>query len=109
MNAARESVLDRRRALVADSERHRDTLTGTLDVLGRQLALVDAVITAARGVHRHRALLGAAAGLLVLAPLGARQWIGRATWLVPLVVEGFRLARSRGRAGRETPATEEPR
>jgi hypothetical protein len=103
MNAPPGTVADRRRTLILRSDENRRALASVVGGLERQFALADVVIATARRVNRHRALFGVVAVGLVLAPIAARKWLGRAMWMVPLALEGFRLARSIGRARRSSP------
>jgi hypothetical protein len=102
------TLAERRQALIVRSDQERDEVAGIFGGFERKLAVVETVIATARRLHRHRALVGAAAVGLVFAPLAARKWLGRAIWLVPLALEGHRLARDLDEERRTSPRGDAP-
>ena len=93
MSSMLEGVAGRRRALIDRSDRDRAALAATFRSLERQLAVADVIVSTVRRVNRHRALVGAAAAVLILAPLAARTWVRRAMWVLPIIIEGYRAAK----------------
>ena len=104
MSGGTNTPAERRKALIDRSDQKRAELTAIVGGLERTLAVVDMVVVAARRLHRHRTLVGAAGVFLILAPLAARNWIRRILSLAPLALEGFRAARAFGES-RRAPAT----
>ena len=94
MNTPPTTLAEHRKTLVAQSDRERAELAAIFGGLERKLAVADAVVVGARRLTRHRALIGAAGVCLIFAPTGARRWIRRAVWLVPLALEGYRTVKS---------------
>lgn len=104
MSSLLDDVARRRTALVARSDQNRDALIATVGGLENQFAIAEMVVATARRLHWNRGLVGAVALGLLVAPAAARQWVRRALWLAPLVLEGFRMARNTGEARhRDTP------
>jgi len=79
---------------VARSDKHRSILVAAGESLTRRTEPIDSLIAAAVGLRRHRLLAGAAAAGLLVAPIALRAWILPAVWVVPLVLDGYRLGRS---------------
>ncbi|HET6348588.1 MAG TPA: hypothetical protein VFH88_05830 [Candidatus Krumholzibacteria bacterium] len=84
-----------RAALVARSDRNRTEVAGLFGDIRHRLAIAETVVDVARRVRRNRSLVGAITVFTLLAPITARAWLRRAVWMVPLIVEGIRLARGR--------------
>ena len=105
MSSRLDALAARRKDLIARTDRQREELAGMFGAIGNRLGVVEAVVAGARQLHRHRFLAGAAGVFVLLAPVAARTWLRRAFWLVPLAIEGYRLAKS-SRASRRasTPA-----
>lgn len=104
MSARMQALAERRKALVARSDRERAELAALFGGIENRMWLVDTVVAGARRVGRNRFLVGAAGVLLVLAPIAARSWLRRAVWLLPVVIEGYRAVKSRGAAARNAGA-----
>ena len=94
MSSRLQVLADRREALIARSDEERAALGAAFVGIERKFVFVEAGFAAVRRVNRRRALLGAAAAWMVLAPLSARLWIGRLSWWLPLATEGYRLVTS---------------
>ena len=94
MSSRLDALAGRRAVLIDRSDRDRAVLAAAVGSLERQLAVADVIVATVRRVHRHRALVGAVAALLILAPLAARTWVRRAMWVLPLVIEGYRAVKS---------------
>jgi hypothetical protein len=103
MSSPVEGLAGRREALIARSDRERAALAATLGGFEKVIAVAELGVAAARGIQRHRVLVGVATAGLVLAPLAARTWMRRAIWWLPIAIEGYRLARSLGGTRREPP------
>ena len=95
MSAHFDALANRRAALVAESDQNRAAVAESFGAIERRLAVAELVVATARRIHRHRAVIGAVAAWLIIAPRSARSWIGRASALMPFVIEGVRLFRSR--------------
>ena len=110
MSSHLEVLAVRRRDLVARSDENRAALGVVFNGLERRFGIAEVVVSIARRIHRHRFLVGAVAVFLLAAPGGARTWIRRARGWLPLVVEGYRLFRSRDEKRGASPidATDHP-
>lgn len=102
MNSRLRVLAERRMALLVRSDRDRDGLAMTLGGLESKFAVAETVVAAARGLSRHRALVGAAGLFLIFAPIGSRSWIRRAMWLAPLALQGYRTVKARDEARRSS-------
>jgi hypothetical protein len=102
-----DALAGRRRDLVARSDENRVAIAAVTSHLERRLAVAEVVVNVARRLHRHRFLIGAVAVFLLATPGGARKWIRRATGFLPLVMEGFRLFRSRNESRDASPVDDD--
>jgi hypothetical protein len=93
----------RRAELVARLDRDRIAVAESFAAVRGRMKIAEAVVDAARRVNRHRVLVGTLAAFAVVAPLAARTWLRRAAWMLPLVIEGIRLARKTRETRREEP------
>ncbi len=98
MTTRRDALAARRLELVAQSDHNRAALSATVSHLEHQLALAELVVSIARRVHRHRVIIGTAIAWFVVAPRTARSWLARASVLLPWVIQGYRLFKSRDAA-----------
>ena len=96
MNPRLRVLAERRHALIAEADRHRAALAKTVNGVGAEIAIADAVILTVGRVHRHRTLLGAVAVGLILAPAASRKWVRLVMWMAPLALEGYRLVKVLG-------------
>jgi hypothetical protein len=97
------ALAERRRELIACSDQDRAGLASILGGLERKFALAEAVVATARGLSRHRALVGAAGVFVLFAPLAFRSRIRRAMWLAPLALGAYRAVKARREARDESP------
>jgi hypothetical protein len=102
MTGRAQELALRRRELVARSDAQRGAVGATFGDIERRLGFVEAGLSLARRVHRHRALLGAFTVWSVVAPAAAKLWVRRLGWWIPLCLEGFKLAKTLAAARRGT-------
>ena len=95
MSSAPPTAAVRRQALVARCDQERDELIGIAGEIANKLSLADSLVVAARRLHRHRGLVGAAGAFLIFGPQGARNWLRGAISLVPMALAGYRRVDSR--------------
>jgi hypothetical protein len=100
MGATGNDFAQRRAELIARSNRDREAVAEAFGGLARRLSVAETLVRAVRQAKRHKALLGTLAVLGILAPLTARSWLRRASWILPLAIEAFRIAR-RGKSERD--------
>jgi hypothetical protein len=106
VSARQVELVERRKALLARSEENRAELGVIVGGLERKFAVADAVVAAARKLSRYRGLIGAAGLFLILKPVAARKWVRRATWLLPLALQAFRMFKGHDEEPRARPDVE---
>jgi len=89
-----ETIAERRRSLIAQCDADRAALATAFRGVERELHIADRVVAMARGLNRHRVLVGVAAAGLILAPVMARKWIRNAVWWLPIAIEGYRVVKN---------------
>jgi hypothetical protein len=95
MSARLGELAARRLELVAESDQHRAAIGAAFSNVERRLSIAERVFTIARHIHRHRTIIGAIAVWSIVRPRTARKWITAATGILPFVIEGFRILKSR--------------
>jgi hypothetical protein len=100
MSGMLNGLAQRRMALVARADQDRAALVESFSGIQRRLVVAETVVSTVRRMRRNRALLGAIAVFGIVAPLAARKWIRRASFFLPLVIGGVRLAREHRASGR---------
>jgi hypothetical protein len=103
VSAPADSRARARADLLARVAADRAAVADAFSAVRGRLKTAEAVVSVVRRANRDRALTGALAVLAIVAPFAARSWLKRAAWILPLVVEGMRLARS-PRDDRRAPA-----
>jgi phosphatidylglycerophosphate synthase len=88
--------------MVAVCEQDRIELSDAFAAAQRELHVADRVVAAAQRLARHKAILGMMAAGLVLAPVMARKWIRRASWWLPILIQGYRIIRQSSQPKRRT-------
>jgi hypothetical protein len=86
-----EELAERRREIIAACNADRDAIAESLMGMEKELRVADGIVSVARTMNRHRAMVGAAAAGLLLAPAFTRKWIGKVSGWLPLVSEGYRM------------------
>ena len=99
MSAHLDRLAGRRAELVARSDANREALAASFGTIERRLWLVERVVGAARRLHRYGAVAGAVAVGLILAPRSSRSRLRGVVRALPLVIEFFRVVRSRRERG----------
>jgi hypothetical protein len=85
----------RRDVLVASSDQDRAALASAFGGIRGRMGIAETIVSGVRRARRHRTSMGIIVTMLAMvAPFAARRWIRRATWFLPLVIEGVRLAKS---------------
>lgn len=107
MKSHEDRFAERRSALLARSDQDRAALAAIVGGLERKFAVAEVVVATARGLNRHRALIGAAGVGLVFAPAAFRNRIRRALWLVPLALSAYRALRSHAQTRRASSPEDE--
>lgn len=103
MNSRLVALAERRKALVARSDRGRAEFGAIFGGIENRLGVAEVVVASARRLHRHRFLVGAAGVFVLLAPFTFRSWIRRVMWLAPLAVEAYRTVKAHAGARRGSP------
>jgi hypothetical protein len=93
---------ERRLALVGACEGDRRGVAEAFGAIERELHVADRVIAVAQRVSSNRAVMGALAGVLIVAPVLARKWIRRAAWWLPIAIQGYRIIQSSRRKRRSS-------
>ena len=93
MSTSAQSYAQRREELIARLDRDRAAVAGAYTALQRQMRVAETVVGAARTAKKHRGLAVALALAAIVAPFTARTWLKRAAWLIPLAIQGIRMAR----------------
>ncbi len=93
MSARLESLRERRLAIVAECDQDRTGVALAWGGIQRELHVADRVITVAQRFKENRAMMGVVAAGLILAPVFARKWIRRASWWLPIAIQGYRIIR----------------
>ncbi len=104
MSSQPDAMTERRKALIARCDEQRDELGAIVNEIENKIALAETVVAAAHGLHRHRALVGAAGAFMILGPVSARSWVRRALWLIPVAIEGYRGIRAHQTTRRHDPS-----
>ncbi|HKW13788.1 MAG TPA: hypothetical protein VJS69_04810 [Candidatus Krumholzibacteria bacterium] len=111
MSSRLETLRERRLAMVATCEQDRIDLSDAFAGVQRELHVADRLVAVAQRLSRHKAILGVMAAGLVLAPVMARKWIRRASWWLPIAIQGYRIIQSSRRERRtrrrDSPSTAE--
>ncbi len=87
------SYAERRAELIERLDRDRAAVAEAYVALQGRMKVAETVVGAARTAKKHRVLAGALALAAIVAPFTARTWLKRAAWLIPLAIEGIRIAR----------------
>ena len=85
-----DELAERRREIIVACDTDRDALASSFTGMERELRIADRIVSVARTMNRHRALVGAAAAGLLLAPAVTRKWIKKLSGWLPVVIEGYR-------------------
>jgi len=89
-----ESLRERRAAIIAECDADRMAVADSFEELQHELRIADRVVSVAQRFSRNKVLVGVLAAGLVAAPVLARKWIRRASWWLPVIIEGYRTIRS---------------
>ncbi len=106
MSSRLDELAARRAALIARSDEERVALSAAFGGIERRFTIAEMLVSTARRMNRHRALAGAVAAGAIVAPLTAKTWLKRATWILPLAIEGYRLVRALDARRRTEPAAD---
>lgn len=101
MSAYLDALAERRRMLVARSDQQRAELAAVFGGIERRSAGLETVAAGARGLYRHRFLIGAVGTFVVLGPASTRRWFRNAMWMAPIALRGYRRMKARANARRE--------
>lgn len=99
MSSRLDALRERRLAIVAACEEDRAGVAQALGGIQRELHVADRVIAVAQSIKANRVMMGVVAAGLVLAPVFARKWIRRASWWLPVAIQGYKIIQS-SRTGR---------
>ena len=106
MSSRLETLRERRLAIVDACEQDRIELADAFAGVQRELHVADKLVSLVQRVRSNRGLIGALAAGLILTPVLARKWIRRASWWLPIAIQGYRIIQSsRGRRRRRRDAT----
>lgn len=94
MSSHLESLRERRMAIITACDLDRDAIAESFAALQYELRFADRVVSAAQKFSRNKVMIGALAVGLVAAPVMARKWIRRASWWLPILVQGYRTIQS---------------
>jgi hypothetical protein len=96
------TLRERRLAVIALCDDDRRDVADAFLGLQHELRVADKIVSVAQGLNRNRVVMGALAVGLVVAPVFARKWIRRASWWLPIVIQGYRVIRQSSRPERGT-------
>ena len=102
MSSRLETLRERRLAILAACDQDRKDVANAFGGVQRELRVADRVVAAAQRLKHHKTMAGVMAAGLVLAPVFARKWIRRASWWLPIALQGYRMFKSSGEE-RRTP------
>jgi len=88
-----DTLRERRLAVIAACDDDRRDLADAFAGLQHELRIADKIVSVMQGLNRNRAVIGALAVGLVVAPVFARKWIRRASWWLPILIQGYRIIR----------------
>lgn len=98
------TLRERRLAIVAGCEQDRLDVADAFRGMQRELHVADRVVAAAQRVKDHKFVVGLIAAGLVMTPVLMRKWIRRASWWLPILIQGYKIIQS-SRSGRRREAT----
>lgn len=94
MSSHLDSLRERRLAVIAACDADRVALADSFGEIQHELRVADRVVSAAQRFSRNKVMIGVLAVGLVAAPVLARKWIRRASWWLPILIQGYRTIQS---------------